>query len=443
MKDIIIVGTGTVGYSLAQTLSPKHNVIVIDKNTEVLNKLQESIDVLGVSKDAKDPDAYRYLNNKEFDVFIAVTDSDEVNILSALISDDIITSKKKIMRLNNKYFAKSSIAQKLSIDHTIFPLVSTAESIETLLEFSKANNVKSFFDTSLKLVSICVKDSNMVGSTLSSFLNFGVMVVGVERNKEFLILDMDEVLENGDLVYFFGEAQNVKSLCLDVNDDIVKKVKKLTIFGAGDLSVEIANRLIEHNIQIKLIDNDKNKCKHASEVLQDKASVINCEYNEQSVFEDEQVHLSDMVIAAGEDDEKNIIKCLKAKEYDISQVIAINNDTKYYDLMNSMDIVAVRGPKLNAYYSIMDMINSSDLISQKHYSIGRAISFSRQVVEGSLLIEKTIEPISTKANSISLIVRGEEILPFVDEMKIEYGDIVMIFTTIEEEKKVREWIYSL
>ena len=132
--NIIIAGAGKVGYRLAGTLSHRHNVTVVDKNEAALQRLQESIDVFTVTGDIEDPDTYRPLRNRRFDIFIAVTDSDEANILSTLIAGDVVAAEHKIIRLKNRFFADSSIAGKLGISTAVFPFSSTANAVGTLLQ---------------------------------------------------------------------------------------------------------------------------------------------------------------------------------------------------------------------------------------------------------------------------------------------------------------------
>jgi len=120
--DIIIAGAGKVGYSLAKTLSIGHNVTVIDKNGEALKRLQESLDILPIQGNIEDPLTYEKSIDKNIDLFIAVTNSDEANIISTIIANDTIKIERKFIRLENEFFAKSSIKEKIGIDKTVFPI---------------------------------------------------------------------------------------------------------------------------------------------------------------------------------------------------------------------------------------------------------------------------------------------------------------------------------
>ncbi|OQX74114.1 MAG: potassium transporter [Campylobacteraceae bacterium 4484_4] len=440
--NIIIAGAGNVGYRLAKTLSFKHNVTVIDKNADALGVLLESIDVLSITGDIEDPDTYRSLLNRSFDIFIAVTDSDEANILSTLIADDAIDAKKKIIRLKNEYFAKSSITQKLGVSDAVFPFVETARSVRSLLDFPKANNVKEFIYTDFKLISVFVQNSELEGEEISRLNGEGSVVVGLERNKEFWIPEENERLQQHDLLYFFGDAEHIRELCSKIDTKMPKKINKIAIFGAGLLGVEIAKLLLERDIQLKVIERDATLCKRASEQLQDRASIINSRYVEHTIFDEEQIRHSDMVISTDTEDEENIIRCLEAKERGVEKTVAINNATEHYELMHKLGIVASRGPKTNAYYAILEKIGSSAVISEKHYCGGRAAVFTRKIFENSPLIGKKIRPFQNRGIRSYIVKRGE-ILPFTEKRELEMDDVIFVFLRATEEEKVKQWIYSL
>ena len=440
--DIIVAGAGRVGHLLAQTLSAKHNVTVIDKDADVLQVLQESVDLLTIAGDIENPDIYRSLTNKHFDIFIAVTDSDEANLLSTLIANDVIDAKKKIIRLKNAYFAKSTIAEKLGIDDAVFPFADTASSIRALLDYPKANNVKTFNYTNFKLISVFVQNSSRAGMRIGDLIAQNCVIVGLEREKTFFIPDHDTVLQEHDLLYFFGDGELIKKECDQIDTKMPQKIKNIAIFGAGLLGLEIAKALVDKNIQLKVIEKDSVRCMHAAEILQEGASVIQSRYIEHTLFEEEQIARSDMVIVTDTKDEENIIRCLEAKEWGVEKTVAINNNTEYYELMHKLGIVASRGPKINAYYAILEKIGSSSVIFEKHYCGGHGTIFSRRIFPGSALIGKSIKPLC-EPDIVTFLLRDEVLIPFILKEELAEGDQLFVFMESSEEERVREWIYAL
>ena len=196
--NIIIAGAGSVGYLLSQSLSIGHNVIVIDKDIKKLERLEDEIDIYVVRGDVEDPKAYQALPAQKADLFIAVTDSDEANLLATMIVEDVVDIGKKIVRLKNDAFVKSHVLQKLSIDHAIFPDILTARRIKSILAFPKANNVKAFHQTKHKLISIKIELKQSKKFQVSQLISDDVKVIGVERDKKLFVPTLDEVVSNGD-----------------------------------------------------------------------------------------------------------------------------------------------------------------------------------------------------------------------------------------------------
>ena len=440
--NIMIAGAGTVGYSLAQTLSYKHNVIVIDKNSDKLNQLEEEIDVLVLYGDSENPKTYQALELKNIDLFIAVTDSDEANLLSTLMVEDVLEVKRKIIRLKNDSFLKSHILEKLSIDYAVFPDITTANKVRGLFTFPKANNVKTFHQTKYKLISIRLHNSFERDYSIGMLSSDNVRIVGIERNKDFLIPTEDEILLEGDLVYFFGDAKVIDKTLDTLDDSMPRSIKKVVIFGANTLAQKIAKVLLDKQLDIKMIDKNKEHCKKASEFLQGKVTIINTTHDDQQLFKEESLDKADMLIAAGHNDETNIVKCIEAKELGIKKVVSINNEKSYYPLMHRMGVVVVRGSKAGAHYAILEKIASSSIVTQRHYCGGKGILFMRKVYSDSVLIGKSIKK-TLDEDTLHFLLRDGKLFFSLDRYQLKQGDIIVIFGKIEMIEKMQQWIYTL
>ncbi len=437
--DIIIAGAGRVGFRLAQVLSAKHNITIMDRNAEALGKIQESIDVMTLAGNVQDPDSYEALRGREVDLFIAVTDVDEVNLVSCIIADEKIRVKRKIIRLRNDFFARSGIAEKIAITDAVFPYSLTAASVKALLDYPKANNVKSFSETPMKLISVRVNFHHGGEDVPIVQINSRrVVVVGIERKKNFHVPTDHDAIRQDDMVYLFGEAAAIEELCRRFDHKLPKKIRKIVVLGADTLGIEIAKALSVHNATIKLIEKDLEKCRRAAETLQDKATVINSKYGDFRLYRDEGLTNAQMLIAATSNDEENIIKCIEAKEHGIEKVVAINNDIEYYNLMHSLGLVIVRGPKTNAYYSIMETIGSNEAVNERRFCGGAAISFVRDL-NG---FRGTIAPFE-KQSVLSCIVSSEGVQRFDRPLYINERSVIITFCARYREEEVRRWINDL
>lgn len=436
--NILIAGAGRVGFRLAKVLSHKNDVILIDKNEDALEKIQESIDVLTIAGNVEDPKSYAPIEDKKIDIFIAVTDTDETNLISSIVaSEKINITNKKIIRLKKEFFVKSSIASKIGITDAVFPYMLTAQSIVSLLNYPKANNIKVFKNTQNKLISVKITSES---HNLSVFQidNDYLKVIGIDRNKQLLIPKGDEKLKLNDMVYLFGKDEEIEKIAAEINNFRNNKIKNIAIFGADILGIEIAKALIECDVNIKIIEKDLNKCKNASEILQNKAMIINSKYGDFRLYEDEGLKNANMVIATTSNDEENIIKCIEAKEHGVQKVVAINNDIEYYNLMHSLGVVTVRGPKINAFYSILETIGSSEIVNEKLFCGGSGISFIREIDE----INKTIYPMNTQG-VVELFLEDDKVELFHTKKIVLKKTTIIVFALLKKEEEVRKWINNL
>ena len=437
--EIIIAGAGRVGFRLATLLSVRHNVVIMDKNSDALEKLRESIDALTIVGNVQDPNTYEPLSGREVDLFIAVTDVDEVNLISAIIAGEKIRVAQKIIRLNHPFFAQSAITEKLAITHAVYPYTQTANSVRALLEYPKANNVKSFPETSMKLVSVKVDFHRGIHSLpVSELENRHVAVVGLERKKNFRLVGPADAVQHDDMVYLFGEAQPVRDLCGRLNHAMPASIRKIAIFGADALGIEIARQLGGPGMTIKLIEKDLEKCRRAAEELQEMAMVINSKYGDSRLYQDEGLGSARMMIAATPNDEENIIKCIEARQHGVGKVVAINNDTEYYNLMHSLGITVVRGPKTNTFYSVIEAIGSNAVVNERLFCGGAAICFIRRFGISGCQVEASA-PRALCAYHISeggiAALRGTHTLA--------EGDAIVLFCARAKEEEARAWINAL
>jgi trk system potassium uptake protein TrkA len=440
--NIIIAGAGTVGYLLAQSLSIGHNVIVIDQDIKKLERLNDEIDIYVVRGDIEDPKSYQALPVQKADLFIAVTDSDEANLLATLIVEDVVDVGKKIVRLKNDAFVKSHVLQKLSVDYAIFPDILTARRIKSILAFPKANNVKAFHQTKHKLISIKIELKQSKKFQISQLISDDVKVIGVERDKKLFVPTLDEVVSNGDLIYLYGNVSKINELASKLDEVTPDSIKRVVIFGANIQAQKIANALLSKDVEIKMIEKDSTLCKEASAELGEGVMVINSAYEDHKLFEEEGIKYADMVIAAGHNDEKNIVKCVEAKEYGISKVIAINNDKSYYSLMHKLGLVVVRGSKASATFEILEKISSSSIVTQRHYCGGEGVLFMRKIYPNSPLIDKKINKHTIK-NSGVVISREERLYDITQIDRLQKDDVIVLFGNAKNKEEMQKWIYSL
>ncbi len=441
--NIVIAGAGKVGFFLAKELMGDNEVTLIDSNLETIKNLEESLDVLTIYGDVEDPDLYKNIQ-KDVDLFVAVTNSDEVNLLSSLIIDNICNIKEKIIRLRNNFFINDNIKRKLGISTMVTPAIGVARNFDYIVDFPHINNIKDFEQTKALLLSIKAHEG-FVDTSVYNFIRkyeHKIVVAGIEREGEFFVPKEAEMLQSKDLIYFFVFPEVVNAIREKVCNKIEKEeMKNCVVYGANQLGIEIAKVLTNKNLNVKLIDKNLKECQNANRILKNSIEVIKSNYNNLDAVLDNFSGEVDVFIAATTDDEFNIIKCIEAKQKGIEKVIGIYNNNQYATLMRKLGIEVIRGEKMNAYFSILEHINSTKLISQKVYCNGAGSVCIREIPANSKLIgQKPLLSEKLDKKGSFYILRDEQFILYQNIVKLYENDIFVVFMQKNESKLITTWL---
>ena len=388
--------------------------------------------------DVEDSKTYEFFIDKKIDLFIAVTNADNVNLVATLMADSVLDIDKKIVRVKNHFYGDTLVQEKLNIYKFIYPMQLTSDAIVSLLEYPMANNVKFFKYTQHRLISIRAFHAMEMFSRYSE----KVALVGIERGKSFLIPQEDISIEVNDLVYLFGLEEDIREVCQKLDNEQKNSIQKCVIFGGDELGITIAQKLLNANRDVKLIEKDLALCEKADEILKGKASVIHSKYGMNTLFEDEGLQSADIFISATDNDEYNIAKCLEAREKGIQKVMAINNEIEYYSLMHSLKINVIRGPKVSAYNKIMEEISSTGVVIEKSYCGSKATLQLRKVFATSHLINKKIKPLKVNYSQL-FFMRNKQLLEFKEPVVLEENDLIFAFCESKESPRIKQWFYEL
>jgi len=250
-------------------------------------------------------------------------------------------------------------------------------------------------------------------------------------------------LKREDLVYLFGFEEHIKRLCAHLEVDVPDRIERCVIFGGGDLGISIARKLLEHGKEVKIVEEDIGQCKVADEALEGEVMTLSSKYGTAELFEEEGLAHADMMIAATGNDEYNIVKCLEAKEHGIRKVLAINNEIEYYNLMHSLGLVVVRGPKMSAYHRIIEQIHSSQIITERKYCGGKGVILLRKIFARSPLIGKRIKPLSGGMRKLFYLIRNDRLSPILEAIEICEEDLILAFVYEEEAERMEQWLNGL
>jgi trk system potassium uptake protein TrkA len=323
----------------------------------------------------------------------------------------------------------------------VFPFRLSAETVRLLLDHPGANNVKEFSRTSTKLISIQVDNPNHEEKPVHLFENDRLKIVGIERDRMFLLPTPQTVVGHGDLVYFLGDGAVLEALYGQLDLRMPERIQSGVVFGADILGVEVAKVLIEEGVRVKVIEKDMELCRVASDTLQEDALVINSHYDEAILYAEEELSRADIVVTTDRKDEINIVRALQAKEHAIPKVVAINNERKYYPLMHQLGMVVARGPRTSAYYAILESIARDAIGESRHFCGGAGVVLARYIAPDSPSIGREVA--AWPAEGIVLIEREESLLASEQNRTIEAGDVLFLIVATSDEKQGAAWIRSL
>jgi trk system potassium uptake protein TrkA len=400
--------------------------------------VQETLDVLAITGDIKDPNSYKAIDIERVDLFIGVTNNDESNIIASAIIDGIFDVKEKIVRVQNKFYKDTNIKEKLNIQKLIMPSLISSKSIKSLINYPKVNNIKSFKDSPYKLISVyATKDFEQ--DELDEYLDKDrELILGIERDKNFFITNNTQIFK-GDLIYILTHQDSIQKVSNLFNKELPGEINRCVVFGCNEVGIEVAKVLIENKKSVKIIDKNIQACNLAYDELLGKAEIINSIYHKDSeLFIEEGINSAEFFISTYKSDEYNIIKCLEAKEIGIKKVVATNNESSYYNLMHALKIVTIRGPKMSAYHKILEEINSSNIIYEKYFCGGKGVIFFRKVF--NKLAGKKIS-IPKYKECLFFAIIDNKIEPLNKELSL--NSLVIAVCTKDMQEQVRRWIYEL
>jgi trk system potassium uptake protein len=440
--NIVIAGAGQVGYSLAKALMEENEVTIIDSREAAIEEIDASLDVLSIYGNVEDSFTYRNIQ-KDIDLFIAVTNSDEVNLLSCLIIDNIVNVKEKIVRLRNDLFFNENIKNKLGISTMIAPAQDVAEHFNYLADFPHINNVKTFDFTKAFLLSVRAYkefESALIATFINKFDN-KIIVAGIERDEKFFIPGESDIFMPNDLIYFLAFPSAINSL-KEIFSDISDKqdVKNCIVYGANQVGIEVSRVLANKNLNVKLIDKNLKNCQNANSILKNSVEVIKSSFDMDSAIENSFASIN-VFIASTMDDEFNIIKCIEAKQKGIKKVIGINNSAKYSTLMRKLGIEVIRGEKMSAYYSILENMNAFKIITQKTFCGEEGTIYLREIKQDSKLLNAKLSINSKIIDKGNFYVqRDKKFILYKNIETLLQDDILIVFAQKKDSKLISNWL---
>lgn len=438
---IIIVGSGKVGFTLAENLVlENHDITIIDKSDEALEKANESLDVLCIKGNGASIGVLKSAGIEHTDLLIATTGGDECNMVCCLTAKKL-GAKATIARIRDYEYAMElhHLKREMDLDMVINPEFATATQISRLLRFPEALEIETLFRGRIELVGFRVTDGDIVaGQPLSvvrkKLNNISVLFCAVEHEGTVSIPDGNTVFEPNDKIYVIGTVLNIDKF-IKIFGRFPHKIKNVFIVGGGRISVYLAQTLLEMNMKVKIVESNPKKCITLCETLP-KALIINGDGTDQELLSSsEDISSSDAFVALTGRDEDNLIIALYAKQVGVPKVIAKITRQNYYNIIDSLNIDSVISPKTITVYSILRYVRAMQNSHGSHmdalYRIagGGAEAMVFTVSSNTRNVGIPIKKLNLKKGIlISVIVRdGRMIIPEGSDY-FDAGDSIVIIS---------------
>jgi trk system potassium uptake protein TrkA len=434
---ILILGAGQVGSTVAESLVNEANdITVVDTDAEKLHQLQDRLDLRTLTGNAGHPSVLEQAGIADTDMLLAVTQSDEVNMVACKLAFSLYNTPTRIARIRSADFlARPEVFSKenFCVDFSICPEQILTDYIVKLIEFPEALQVQKFSQGKASLVAVrAFQGGPLVGRPLSflrtNMPHIDTRVAAIFRKDGPLIPEGTTVIEDGDEIFFIAATDNIRSVLKEMRR-MDKPSKRVMIVGGGNIGLRLAKAL-EHDYQVKLIEYSKKSCQKLAGELTS-TLVLNGDGTDEKLLHQEHIGEVDVFCALTNDDENNIMSALLAKQGGAGKVIALINRSAYVDLLQGGKIDIALSPAHVTIGSLLAYVRQGDVAAVHSLRRGAA-EVLELVVHGdrqsSRVVGRRIDEIDLpRGATIGAIVRGEEVIMGHHDLVIEAEDHVIVF----------------
>ena len=432
---IVIVGAGEVGFHIASRLALENkDVVVIDNDPNSIRRIADNIDANVLIGSGSSPVVLEEAGIKGAEILLAVTNSDETNLVACLATNIISPSTMKLARIRNADYDKyhnTFLKHAPHIDTIINPEIEVVKTIERMMSVPGAVDISEFADGRVKCVGIqLLKNDRLAGVRLTDLSSITgkhrLLIVAVIRDDELIIPRGNDKLKAGDLVYFISDEDNLADI-LSIFDKQAQPLNRILIVGGGSIGQRLAARLEEKSIYTKIIDKDADRCIKLADQL-NKVIVLHGDGSDQGLLSEENIQDMDLVITLTDDEEINILTSLLAKRMGARKTITKISKFSYFSLMSAIGIEQVVSPRLSAINTILQHIRRGKVLSAISIKGEQAEIMEAVALETSDIVGKPLKDITfPKGALVASIIRNDQIIIPSGESIIKPEDRIIIF----------------
>ncbi len=434
---ILILGAGQVGGTLAENLADEaFDITLVDNNARVLDELRDKLDIQTVHGSGSHPDVLRRAGADDADMLIAVTSSDEVNMVACQVCYSLFRTPTKIARIrSSSYMMREGFFSKehMPIDVLINPEEVVTTHIRQLLEHPGALQVLDFADGRVQLVAVkAYYGGPLVGQELR-FLrqhmpNIDTRVAAIYRRGRAIIPEGNTVIEADDEVFFIAAREHINAVMGELRR-VERPFRRVMIAGGGNIGVHLA-KSIESLFSVKVVEYSMSRCEELADTLH-QSVVLNMDATDRERLLEENIEQCDAFCAVTNDDEVNIMSSLLAKRLGVRQVISLIGKPAYVDLVQGGDIDVAISPQQATTSSLLSYVRRADVVAVHSLRRGAAEAIEA-IAHGdaktSKVVGRAIGDIELPTGTtIGALVRGEQVLIAHDDVVIATDDHVIMF----------------
>jgi trk system potassium uptake protein TrkA len=451
---IVILGAGAVGSTLASLLSEEHDIVIVDNNSSVLDYLEEEADLKTILGSCSYPNILVNADIANADMVVAVTGSDEINIVSCLIAKVLNSSIKTIARVREASYLRGKTKEAMNsgfipVDIHVSPEQLITDQIQGLIDIPGSLQVLEFGDGLLNLVAVkAVKGGPMIGHEIGDLKKHmprvDTRVAAIFRKGESIIPSGSTTIQADDEVFFIskkGEASNV------INEMRTKEdpYNNVIIAGGGKIGSRLA-KATEGKHNIKIIESSPDRARYLSEKLSSSV-VLRGSVCDKALLHDENIEGTDVFAAVTNDDEANVMSCLLAKEMGVHKVVALINNPAYVDLVQGKGIDIAIAPSQITIGTFLAEIEGKDVVKVHSLRRGAAEAIETLAKESpsgkESCIGKELGEISLpEGATIGALIRGNKAKIAHDHVHLRENDHVIVFLTNKKYLKEVKNIFS-
>ncbi len=437
---IIILGAGQVGTTAAQQLAREqaNDVTVVDTRDDVLRDLQDRLDIRTVSGNAAHPAVLEAAGGSSADLVVALTNSDEVNMIACQIAWTLFRTPTKIARIRSgDYHRRPELFgdNAIPVDLAISPEQLVTEYVERLIRYPGALQVLEFADGRVRLVGMrAVKGGKLVGHQLRELKahipDREVRVAAIYRGGRSIMPEGNTTIEEHDEVFFVAARDDMRPMMKELSSEEAT-AKRIVIAGAGNIGFRLA-RALEDRVQVKLIERSLDRSRRAAETLRN-TLVLTGDAADEELLLEENIDDADVFIAVTNAEEANILSAMLAKKLGARRVMALINKPSYSELMEGGKIDIAISPQTITIGALLEHVRRGDVV--RVHSLRRGAAEAMEAIvhadtRESRIAGRRIEEIDLpEGTAIGAIVRGEQVLMAHHDTVIEAEDHVILFLT--------------